>query len=320
MSSLPEPADPRSLRVSDADRDRVAEVLREAVGQGRITFDELDERLSQVYSARTYADLETVTRDLPGPGAVMPPATWSGGPAPDRIGGRPGANYSLAIMSGARRRGPWVVPRTYVAVAIMGSVQLDLRQARFSEPEVTIQAYTIMGGIEIIVPEEIEVDVGGVSIMAAFDHSANGEGIPGAPRLKVTGVALMGGVDVRRKPAQSPLGQGPRALGEQMRQLPWPNTGGSEAAPSQAAPSDARPSDARPSDARLPETGPSGVRPSNAAPPDARPSEAGPSEVAPSQAGPSQAGPSDAGRPGAGPSGSRSSSEAGSSDAGPPAP
>jgi hypothetical protein len=225
VSSLPEPADPRAMRVSDADRDRVADVLREAVGQGRITFEELDERLGLVYSARTYADLETVTRDLPGPGAVMPPGTWSAGYPPDRIGGSPGTNYSLAIMSGARRRGTWVVPRTYVAVAIMGSVQLDLRQARFSEPEVTIQAYTVMGGIEIIVPEDIEVDVGGIGIMAGFDHSANGEGIPGAPRLKVTGLALMGAVDVRRKPAGMPAGQGPAALGEERQQLPRPDTG-----------------------------------------------------------------------------------------------
>jgi len=212
VSNLPEPVDPRTLRVSDADRDRIADVLREAVATGRITFDELDERLGQVYSARTYADLENITRDLPAPGAALPAITSAGRYPPDRIGGSPAAKSSLAIMSSVTRGGPWIVPPTYAAITIMGAVQLDLRQARFSEPEVTIQAFTILGGIEIIVPEDIEVDVAGIGIMAAFDHSANGPGIPGAPRLKVTGLALLGSVDVKRKPADEPSGHGPPAL------------------------------------------------------------------------------------------------------------
>src|SRR5262249_58120637 len=85
-----------------------------------------------------------------------------GGPervATSRIGGTPRYKFSIAIMSGGRRRGRWVVPRTYVAGALMGGVELDLREAQFSEPEVTIHAYTLMGGIEIIVPEDVDVDV-----------------------------------------------------------------------------------------------------------------------------------------------------------------
>lgn len=208
MSNLPEPGprpDPRSLRASDADRDRVADVLREAVAHGRITFDELDDRLALAYSARTYADLEAVTRDLPESGAVVPAVT-SGRYLSGRTVGSPAAKFSIAIMSSVKRRGPWVVPPACVALTVMGTVQFDLRQARFSEPETTIQAFTLMGGIEIIVPEDIEVEVGGIGIMAAFDHSANGPGAPGSPRLKVTGLALMGSVDVKRMPTDK---QGP---------------------------------------------------------------------------------------------------------------
>lgn len=223
MSNLPEPADPRSLRVSDADRDRVADVLREAVSQGRITFDELDERLSLAYSARTYADLEAVTRDLPASGAVLPSASPAGGFPASRIGGSPGARFSLAIMSGMRRKGPWVVPRAYVAVAIMGGVQLDLRHARFSGPDATIHAYALMGGIEIIVPEDIEVDVAGIGFMGGFDHRASGPGIPGAPRLKVIGFAMMGGVDVKRRPVKKSSQHGSLPLAQE-RQLPRPES------------------------------------------------------------------------------------------------
>ena len=92
MSNLPEPIDPRAMRAADADRERVADVLREAVAQGRISFDELDERLDQAYSAKTYAELEAITRDLPASGAVTaaaaPPAGYDGRPHRGHAGRR----------------------------------------------------------------------------------------------------------------------------------------------------------------------------------------------------------------------------------------
>ena len=188
------------MRVSDSDRERAADVLREAAGHGRITMDELDERLALAYAAKTYADLTAVTRDLPGP-AQAPSAVQ---PAmAGRIGGTPRSKFSVAIMSGARRMGRWVVPRNYVGVAVMGGIELDLREAQFSEPEVTIHAYTLMGGIEITVPEDVDVDVSGFAFMGGFDHNASGPGVPGAPRVRILGFALMGGVDVRRKPQKA---------------------------------------------------------------------------------------------------------------------
>lgn len=201
MTNVPEPVDPRTLRVSDAERDRVADVLREAVSQGRISFEELDERLGLAYSARTYADLEVLTRDLPEPHAATPIPAAAAGRGPGRIGGTPSGSASLAILSGTKRAGAWVIPRTYVAVSFMGSVQLDLQHARFSEAQATIQAYALLGSIEIIAPDDIDVEVGGIPIMANFDHKASGPGLPGAPRLKVIGFALMGDVHVKRVPA-----------------------------------------------------------------------------------------------------------------------
>ena len=200
MSELSGPADHSLMRVSDSDRERAADVLREAAGHGRLTMDELDERLELTYAAKTYGDLAAVTRDLPGP-AQVPSAVQ---PAmAGRIGGTPRSKFSVAVMSGARRMGRWVVPRNYVSVAVMGGIELDLREAQFSEPEVTIHAYTLMGGIEITVPEDVDVDVSGFAFMGGFDHNASGPGVPGAPRVRIIGFALMGGVDVRRKPQKA---------------------------------------------------------------------------------------------------------------------
>jgi hypothetical protein len=200
VSNLPEPAGPRHLRVSDADREQAAEVLRTAAGDGRLTMDELDERLTAAYAAKTYADLEAVTSDLPGPGVTASVVAASGNFPANRIGGAPQGAVAIAIMSGARRSGRWVVPGHFTCFALMGGIEIDLREARFSEREVTIQAFALMGGISITATDDIEIDVSGVGIMGGFDDRASGPGIPGAPRVKIVGLAVMGGVDVKRKP------------------------------------------------------------------------------------------------------------------------
>lgn len=200
--------------MSDADREQAAETLRQAAGDGRITFEELDERLGLTYAARTYADLDAVTGDLPGPGVPARLPAPAAAPLPDRIGGTPGPAFSLAIMSGEKRAGQWVLPPRYSAVSIMGGVELDLRQARFSEPEVTISAFALMGGIAIIVPEDIGLEVSGFGFMGGVDRPEDSPGAPGAPRLRVTAFALMGGIEIKRKPAAQP---GPLPLPEQER-------------------------------------------------------------------------------------------------------
>ena len=91
-----------------------------------------------------------------------------------------------------------MVPPRHSVVAILGGVQLDLREARFSQREVTIDVFTLMGGVDITVGEDVEVDVSGFGIMGGFDHRATGPGLPGAPKVRVVGLALMGGVNVRR--------------------------------------------------------------------------------------------------------------------------
>ena len=199
------PPDASQMRAADTDRDQVADLLRTAAAEGRITFDELDQRVSQAYAAKTFADLQAITRDLPGPGITPPaPAARPAAP-PATTAAAPGPAASVAIMCGARRAGPWVVPAAYHAVAIMGSVDLDLRQATFAAAEVTIRAFCLLGGITIIVPEQVAVDVAGLGLMGGFDQSASTPGAPGAPTIRVVGCACMGGVTVRRRPARGEL-------------------------------------------------------------------------------------------------------------------
>ena len=201
MSSSPAVPDPQHLRASDADRERVAETLRSAAGDGRLTMDELDERLDAVYAAKTYAELVPITQDLPDHSGAVPAPSRPAAADVRQYGGDATSHTAVAILGGFSRKGDWVVPKTFNAFMLLGGGEIDLRDARFAEREVSIHVVAILGGCEITVPEDATVNVNGVGIMGAFEHSAQGSGISaGGPVINISGVAFMGGVDVTRKP------------------------------------------------------------------------------------------------------------------------
>ncbi|MFG2647224.1 DUF1707 domain-containing protein [Streptomyces sp. NPDC048436] len=193
------------LRAADADRERVAERLRDAVAEGRLDMEEFEERLDATYKARTYGELEPITRDLPSHGAKV---SMVKGPVSDdpaaidwaaRMGGEPTSTGAFAFWSGFSRKGAWTIGRQFTAFAMWGGGEIDLREARFADRDVEIRCFTIMGGLQVIVPPEMNVLVKGFGIMGGFDDKATGEGTPGSPRVVVNGFALMGGVGVDRK-------------------------------------------------------------------------------------------------------------------------
>ncbi|MFI6577228.1 DUF1707 domain-containing protein [Nocardiopsis sp. NPDC050513] len=196
------------MRASDADRDQVAHRLREALAEGRLDPDEHSERLEAVYQAKTLGELVPITADLPEPDGDAAPAmpTAPGGPA--SLSGRarvtaadPTSRLAVAVMGGADRSGSWVVPNHFVAATCMGGVDLDLREARFTQHETTIWTGCVMGGIDIVAPDDIEVRVHGLPIMGGFGggRGRRGPAAPNAPIVHVRGFAIMGGVDVRYK-------------------------------------------------------------------------------------------------------------------------
>ncbi|WP_104107955.1 DUF1707 domain-containing protein [Nocardioides sp. 616] len=197
--------DPSQLRISDADRHRVAEVLREAAAEGRIDLEELDERLETAYAAKVYADLVPITIDLPGDSRLPVPAQPQPQPRPMAVpDGLPAAEYptSIAVMGGVDRKGVWQVGESHTAVAVMGGICIDLRQARFTSHETVINAYTFWGGIDVLVNAGTRVIVDGVGIMGAFEQGRDKVAPdigPDAPVVRVKGFALMGAVSVTRK-------------------------------------------------------------------------------------------------------------------------
>ncbi|MEU1468882.1 DUF1707 domain-containing protein [Streptomyces sp. NPDC005761] len=196
------------MRASDAERERVAEVLREAVAEGRLQMEEFEQRLDATYKARTHGELEPLIRDLPAPGgaAVAPVAagqrrTGSMARWADRIGRPATSKGAFAFWGGFSRRGNWTISRVFTAFAMWGGGEIDLREANFEDGEVVIRCFAIMGGMQVTVPPELNVDVRGIGIMGGFGEHTKDDGVPApdAPRVRITGLALMGGVGVEHK-------------------------------------------------------------------------------------------------------------------------
>jgi hypothetical protein len=185
------------LRASDADRDRAASVLNQAMAEGRLTAEEHSERLDSIYAAKTHADLVPMLEDLPAVAGSRSPA-----PVADTSGGialREGR--IVAVFGGATRKGAWRVPVVSKVVTVFGGADIDLRDAILPGPEITIRATAVFGGMSITVPPEMRVVDSGVAIFGGRDvsgQSAESES-PDAPVLRLEGACVFGGIDVKHK-------------------------------------------------------------------------------------------------------------------------
>ncbi|MGW0198281.1 DUF1707 SHOCT-like domain-containing protein [Nonomuraea sp. NPDC003201] len=220
--------DPGGLRASDAEREAVVEQLRVASVEGRLTLAELTDRTEAAYSATTHAELALLTQDLPG-GATPAPA-----PAPAPVPAGRKRRWFVGFMGDSKRRGTWRIDQELGAVAVMGDVVLDLREAEVRTDMVDIMAVSVMGDVKIIVPDGVNVDLDGVAVMGDKRVDVL-QAAPGmnVPVVRVRAYAVMGDVkvigDSQAQPVQRAFaawrehwrrlhGEDWRALGRQVRQ------------------------------------------------------------------------------------------------------
>ncbi|MFI7704428.1 DUF1707 domain-containing protein [Nonomuraea sp. NPDC049480] len=173
---------PHELRASDTDRERIAQVLQDAHADGRLTLEELEERLGVLYSARTLGELAQLTTDL------LPAEEQ-----PLNLDGRPVS----AFFRKEQRGGRWVVPAELAVTAMFGTTKLDLRDAILQNHRIVIHATLVFGGLEIHVPEDLEV------IRVAKDKTVRltkQPTEPGAPVVEVRTTNFAGEVKVKEPP------------------------------------------------------------------------------------------------------------------------
>jgi hypothetical protein len=193
----PEGFNPNSrLRASDADRDKAASVLNEAMAQGRLTAEEHSERLDAIYAAKTQADIVPVLDDLPGASRAVAPSPEAGPVAPATTGRR-----LTAILGGISRKGRWHPEPVIRILAICGGAELDFREADLPAREITINAVAVCGGVSITVPPEMRVIDTGSAIMGGREITGDSaeSSRPDAPVLRITGTCVCGGVEVKRR-------------------------------------------------------------------------------------------------------------------------
>ncbi|MFE9019905.1 DUF1707 domain-containing protein [Streptomyces sp. NPDC007808] len=193
------PAAATELRASDADRDRIADILRDALAEGRLTADEHAERVEGVLAAKTVGELEVFIRDLPAAHARRAPhVPVPARPALEATPLDPDDNV-VAVFSSAVRKGRWRAGRRIHAYAVFGSVEIDLSEALFEYQQVVIRAISLFGSVEVRVPENVSLRGAGGGVLGSFEVDHLDAAEPQAPVVHVDGWAVLGSIEARPK-------------------------------------------------------------------------------------------------------------------------
>jgi ketosteroid isomerase-like protein len=185
VAEPPAVAGPPATRASDAEREATATRLRTAAGEGRLTLDELADRLEAAFGAVTRAELEPLTADLPEQAPPVPAMK--------------ARRWIVGIMGGATYRGRWRIAERCTVVNIMGGADVDLTRAIVEGAETEITVFSLMGGSDIVVPDGVHVELTGFAVMGGNDLRLEDAAppAPGAPAVRVRAYSLMGGTDVK---------------------------------------------------------------------------------------------------------------------------
>ena len=180
-----------ALRASDREREQTVEILRRHSVDGRLTLEEFAARIERAYDAKTRDELEELTRDLP---------EVASAPLPETRRPKKASRWIVSVMSGTDKRGRWRLGRDTRVVCFMGGADLDLRNVELEDLDSTLTVVCVMGGAQIIVPEGVDVDMGGFAFMGGKDFKP-GKTVPppSAPSVRIRAYAFMGGVDVKTK-------------------------------------------------------------------------------------------------------------------------
>lgn len=187
--------DERELRVSDAERDHVVELLQKATGRGMLDLAEFTERSEQAYAAKTRGELNTLLVDLPGLVHSTAPGSWGTAPAPVEGG-------EELVLSGTgapiTRDGDWAVPRRIVIRNKYGPTRLDFSRARIAYPVVEIELDGKWGPVELVVPDGAPTNTEGVTdVKWASIEDKSGTGGGEGTRFVVTGTLHGGPLKIR---------------------------------------------------------------------------------------------------------------------------
>jgi hypothetical protein len=181
-------------------RDLTIARLCEHFANDHLETGELEELIDRAHKADTLVALDALLAGLPELAATEEPGKTLA-PIPQSSEHQ----VVLAVMGGTERRGAWAPADNVYVAAMMGGVELDFRQAQLAAGVTNVYVIAIMGGVEIIVPPGLRVESNGIGIMGGFEHAGQ-QDVPvrgSGPILRISGVAIMGGVEIKEKPLKA---------------------------------------------------------------------------------------------------------------------
>jgi len=197
---------PGDIRASDIERRRAIATLQAACIEGRLNLDEYGQRVSDALAARTRTQLDTLLVDLPV--EIHPDAAATRGSSNWPARGAPASNRGLgvantvAVLGSAQRSGFWRLAERSRVVSVLGSCKLDLVSARISAAVTTLNVVSLLGSIDMIVPAGVEVELEVQAVLGSRDLRMGPAPGPGAPVIRITGMVILGALNIRDAAAQ----------------------------------------------------------------------------------------------------------------------
>ena len=187
-----------------ASRAQTIERLTNGFTRDELGLEEFEERLNRAYAADAVPELEALVSDLSAQtvavvfdAEVVPAANSTLVPlAP--------APRAVAILGSVERRGQ-LAARASGALAVLGSVVIDLRDVAMPPGVSTLEVSAVFGSVEIIVPPNLAVESAGASILGSFEgiQRVPRDPDPDLPVLRVQGRAVLGSIEIRTQVSDS---------------------------------------------------------------------------------------------------------------------
>ena len=196
---------PPTVPLGQEVRQKTIDVLCESFARDEMNVEELEQRLELVDRADSMEQLRAILADLPGAELPVPSVELAPRPTPppENI---PGHSFIVGVLGGSGRAGAWLAARNNWAVGVLGACQLDLREAQLGPGVTEVRVLGVLGGVEVLVPPDVRVECSGIGILGSFGHKGALASArdPDAPVIRVTGLAVLGGVGVHvRHPGET---------------------------------------------------------------------------------------------------------------------
>ncbi len=191
LVAQPGPGTEAAILASNGERDATAQRLQVAFAEQRLDDEEFDQRIRAALTARTTADLDRLTADLPAP---TPGFSQAGLAAPGRKPGR----FVVTFKNSIRRSGRWSVPKRLTFGVYKGTGLLDLRAAELTEPVTTIRAVIYKSRTEIVLPPGVRLELGGLGVSSDCDPTQPVR--DDAPVVRIVGYGYKSTIGVTNRP------------------------------------------------------------------------------------------------------------------------